>query len=101
MPVILTSALFALLHVEQWPAPLAIFFLSLGLGTVYQRSGSLVASFVIHALFNGFSTLLLFATLLAGSSIGKNINPISGYVLDCPSARSKLISGSVRSRGRR
>jgi membrane protease YdiL (CAAX protease family) len=65
-PVLLTSALFAVIHLPQWPAPIAIFFLSVGLGVVYQRTGSLVASFVMHALFNGFSTLILFQAILLG-----------------------------------
>ncbi|MGE5755539.1 MAG: lysostaphin resistance A-like protein [Planctomycetaceae bacterium] len=65
LPIVLTSAFFALVHLPQWPAPIAIFLLSLGLGTVFQRTGSLVTSFTMHALFNGFSTLmLLYATLL-------------------------------------
>jgi membrane protease YdiL (CAAX protease family) len=66
LPVVLTSAFFALVHLPQWPAPLAIFVLSMGLGTVYQRTGSLVASFTMHALFNGFSTFILFAAVLSG-----------------------------------
>jgi membrane protease YdiL (CAAX protease family) len=65
-PVLLTSALFAVVHLPQWPAPVAIFFLSMGLGVVYQRTGSLIASFVMHALFNGFSTLVLFQAVLLG-----------------------------------
>jgi hypothetical protein len=65
-PVLLTSALFAAVHLPQWPAPIAIFFLSVGLGVVYQRTGSLIASFVMHALFNGFSTLILFQAVLLG-----------------------------------
>ena len=95
MPVVLTSALFALLHAEQWPAPLAIFFLSLGLGTVYQRSGSLLTSFTIHALFNGFSTLLLFTALLAGDAVGKNLKPVSGYLRGHGSIASGSGAGPV------
>jgi membrane protease YdiL (CAAX protease family) len=95
MPVVLTSALFALLHAEQWPAPLAIFFLSLGLGTVYQRSGSLLTSFTIHALFNGFSTLLLFTALLAGDAVGKNLKPVSGYLTGHGSIASGSGAGPV------
>lgn len=65
-PIVLTSTLFALVHFPQWPAPLAIFFLSLGLGYVFERSGSLIASMVMHALFNGLGTLLLFVMILIG-----------------------------------
>jgi membrane protease YdiL (CAAX protease family) len=64
VPVVLTSAFFAAAHASQWPAPIPILMLSIALGIVYQRTGSLVASFVLHALFNGFSTLVLFWVIL-------------------------------------
>jgi membrane protease YdiL (CAAX protease family) len=60
----LTSFLFAAVHLPQWPAPLAIFLLSLGLGVVYQRTGSLVASVVMHGLFNSLATLVLLGGML-------------------------------------
>jgi membrane protease YdiL (CAAX protease family) len=65
-PVVWTAAVFAIVHVQQWPAPLALFVLALGLGTVYQRTGSLVAPIVLHALFNALSTSLLFLQVLSG-----------------------------------
>ena len=95
MPVVLTSALFALLHAEQWPAPLAIFFLSLGLGAVYQRSGSLLTSFTIHTLFNGFSTLLLFTALLAGDAVGNSLKSVSVSLKGQGSAASGFGAGPV------
>ncbi|GAC1463197.1 MAG: hypothetical protein NVSMB9_00360 [Isosphaeraceae bacterium] len=64
MPLLLTSGGFALVHAPQMPAPFAIFALSLALGTVYQRTGSLIAPFTLHALFNGFNTLLMVLSLL-------------------------------------
>lgn len=70
MPVVLTSAFFAAVHAPQWPAPIAIFLLSLGLGAVYQRTGSVLASFTMHALFNGLSTLMLFYATLSGAQPG-------------------------------
>jgi membrane protease YdiL (CAAX protease family) len=45
------------------PAPIPIFFLSLALGVLYQRTGNLASSFILHALFNGFSTLLALSVL--------------------------------------
>jgi membrane protease YdiL (CAAX protease family) len=63
--VVLTSLFFATVHLPQWPAPIAIFVLSLALGTVYQRTGSLIASIFMHATFNGLSTIALIAALLA------------------------------------
>jgi membrane protease YdiL (CAAX protease family) len=64
LPLLLSSTIFAAFHVPQMPAPIAIFFLSLVLGTLYELTGSLVPSFVLHALFNAFPTTLLVATLL-------------------------------------
>jgi len=64
--IILTSLFFAVVHAAQWPAPIAIFVLSLVLGVVYHCTGSLIASIVTHAAFNGFSTVLMFMTLLVG-----------------------------------
>jgi membrane protease YdiL (CAAX protease family) len=78
-PIILTSALFAAVHLPQWPAPIAIFLLSTGLGVVYQRTGSLIASFVMHALFNGFSTLILFQAVLLGHPADPNAAPTATW----------------------
>jgi len=63
-PVVLTSGFFALVHFPQMPAPFAIFVLSVALGILYERTGSLVASFVLHALFNGFNTTLVVFALM-------------------------------------
>jgi membrane protease YdiL (CAAX protease family) len=64
--IVITSVLFAGLHAGQWPAPIPIFILSLGLGFIYHRTGSLLAPICMHAVFNGFSTLALFISLLMG-----------------------------------
>jgi membrane protease YdiL (CAAX protease family) len=64
--IILTSLIFAALHAAQWPAPIPLFLLALGLGIVYQRTGSLIAPVCMHAVFNGFSTLMLFYVTLGG-----------------------------------
>lgn len=61
---ILTSGLFALIHLPQWPAPVPIFVLSMALGNLYMRTGSLVAAIAMHATFNLFSTLVLFFSQL-------------------------------------
>ncbi len=67
--IILTSIVFAAVHAAQWPAPIGLFFLSLVIGTVYQRTGSLIAAVVVHATFNGLSTLAMFMAILAGQVI--------------------------------
>ncbi|WP_406700440.1 CPBP family intramembrane glutamic endopeptidase [Singulisphaera sp. Ch08] len=95
-PIVLTSILFALVHFPQWPAPLAIFFLSLGLGYVFERSGSLIAAMVMHALFNGLGTLLLFVMILVGglpapaANKKVKVNPPPGCVVPEPTIRRIL-----------
>jgi membrane protease YdiL (CAAX protease family) len=63
---VLTSLFFAGLHAAQWPAPIPLFVLSLTLGLLYQRTGSLWAPFALHATFNGLSTGVLLLGLWAG-----------------------------------
>lgn len=73
--IVFTSILFALAHSEQWPAPVALFFLSLSLGFVFQRTGSLWSTFVVHALFNGLSTAVLFWSILGPEPSVKTVEP--------------------------
>ncbi len=54
-----TSLLFACIHTAVWPTPVPLFVLSLGLGILAQRSGSLVGPIVMHGLFNGISCVQL------------------------------------------
>ena len=54
--VFITSIIFALAH--PWFTWLPIFVLSLCLGYVYERTGNLWVSVLMHAAFNGFSILL-------------------------------------------
>ncbi len=65
------SLIFALLHGKQWPAPIPIFILSLGLGYLFQRTGSLVPNITLHMVFNGISTMLMF--LIAGSGLADRL----------------------------
>lgn len=62
-PIVLTSALFAMLHFEQMPAPFAIFALSLMLGRLYDSARGLLPAIVLHSLFNGFNTTLMLLAL--------------------------------------
>jgi membrane protease YdiL (CAAX protease family) len=66
---VIVSVIFAGLHSAVWPTPIPIFFLSLGLGVLYQRTGSLIPSMALHMTFNGVSTMLMLLTL--GASLPK------------------------------
>jgi membrane protease YdiL (CAAX protease family) len=54
-----TSLFFATLHSGMWPIPIPIFVLSLFLGVLAYRSGSLLPSITLHALFNGVTMLFI------------------------------------------
>lgn len=55
--IVLASMAFALLH-EPWSVPL-IFILSLMLGYIYERTGTLWAPVTVHFVFNAASVLLV------------------------------------------
>ena len=63
---VIVSLIFASLHAAVWPTPIPIFFLSLGLGFLYQRTGSLIGPIALHMTFNGVSTTLMF--LIVGNN---------------------------------
>jgi membrane protease YdiL (CAAX protease family) len=54
--ILLASACFAAVHAQLHALP-ALFLLSVLMGFVYERTGSLLAPFLVHAIFNG-KTLL-------------------------------------------
>ena len=94
--IVSTSLIFASLHAGQWPAPIPIFVLAIGLGVVYQRTGSLIATICMHAVFNGISTLTLFLVLLSGVPIeaGKRIDPPAIEKVD-PVEKVKPVTADV------
>jgi membrane protease YdiL (CAAX protease family) len=73
--IVLTSIFFASVHAAQWPAPIPLFALALVIGTVFYRTGSLIAAIFMHASFNGMSTLMLFIGVLAGQKLGNDNLP--------------------------
>lgn len=50
---------FAGVHYGQWPAPIPLLLLAVGLGVLYRRTGGIVAPMAMHATFNGLSTSVL------------------------------------------
>lgn len=64
--IVITSVLFGLAHWSQGPAPISLFVLSLGIGYLYQRTGSLVACIVVHMLLNAITMALFSIDLILG-----------------------------------
>jgi membrane protease YdiL (CAAX protease family) len=60
--VILASAIFAVVHAPAvaWEALPALFVLGLGMGWLYEASGSLLPPVLLHAGFNALNVALLF-----------------------------------------
>lgn len=56
--IVLTSLLFASIHedISHWPS---LFVLALGLGYAYEKSGSLLRSIFMHAMFNGINIAIV------------------------------------------
>jgi hypothetical protein len=61
MPIIVSSLLFALMHLGQGPAPIALFVFSLVLGFLYRQTHRLWPSMVVHCLLNAVTIVVLFA----------------------------------------
>ena len=63
VPVVVSSTVFALLHVGAGAAPVSLFPLALILGYLYLRTGRLAPCVMTHALFNGFNLGLLLLSM--------------------------------------
>jgi hypothetical protein len=62
--IVVISILWAMLHIQyDWAGVLQIFIVGLFLGWMRWRSGSLVLTFLLHALFNLEGTLETLALL--------------------------------------
>ena len=55
LPIVLTSIAFAAMHIGQGAAFIPLFFLSLGLGYLYQRTGRITASLIVHLVLNALT----------------------------------------------
>jgi membrane protease YdiL (CAAX protease family) len=62
--IVVTSVLFAGLHVGQGAAYIPLFFLALALGYVTQKTGSILPAIIIHVSLNSLSTIMLAWTYL-------------------------------------
>lgn len=66
-PVVMSSGVFAVMHMGQGLAPIALFVMSLGLGYLYRQTGRLWPCIVVHALLNAFSLIGFGLQTAAGS----------------------------------
>jgi membrane protease YdiL (CAAX protease family) len=84
LAIVSTSLFFAAMHAAQWPAPIAIFILSVALGTLYHRTGSLLSAIAMHGTFNGYSTLLLLHQALSRqidpNHAAQQVEPVAGFI---------------------
>ena len=64
--IVLTSVVFAAMHIGQGAAFIPLFFLSLGLGYLYQRTGRITASLVVHVVLNALTMCVEFSRIGAG-----------------------------------
>jgi membrane protease YdiL (CAAX protease family) len=67
MPVLVSSTLFASMHLGQGAAPIPLFVLAVGLGWLMQRTGSLIPCIIVHMLLNNWSLANLLLTNSAAS----------------------------------
>lgn len=65
-PIVISSLAFSLMHLGHGADPVPLFFLALALGYLYQRTGRLLPSVVVHFCLNGCSMLMLWFSLAAG-----------------------------------
>ena len=64
LPIIVSSALFSLAHLSHGPDWVALFLLAIGLGYLYQRTGRILPSMVVHFLVNALAMMQLWAAVL-------------------------------------
>ena len=74
-PILITSVLFAMMHMGQGPAPIPLFFLSLGIGYVFRKTGSFVPCVIIHLLLNSISMTVLTLGILYPELAGPQTQP--------------------------
>lgn len=64
--IVISSLFFSLLHLGHGADPIPLFFLALVLGYLYQRTGRLLPSVVVHFCLNTCSLIALWFSLAAG-----------------------------------
>ena len=65
-PIVVTSLIFAAVHLGQGAAPIPLFFLSIGLGFLYRANGRLTPVIVVHLLLNAATLVMAYFNANAG-----------------------------------
>jgi membrane protease YdiL (CAAX protease family) len=68
MPLVLSAGVFAAMHLGHGPDAIPLFFFALGLGHLYQRTGSVVPCIVAHLLLNASSMVVLWLKISAAKA---------------------------------
>lgn len=63
VPILVSSGLFALAHLQHGPDWIPLFFLALGLGYLYQRTRRIQPCIIVHMLVNGLGILQLWSAV--------------------------------------
>ena len=79
-PIVITSVLFAAVHLGQGPAPIPLFFLSLGLGYVFRKTGSFIPCIFIHFVLNALSLTLLTLGIMYPELMPQEIESAHAYI---------------------
>ncbi|MBT4691868.1 MAG: CPBP family intramembrane metalloprotease [Planctomycetaceae bacterium] len=67
--IVVTSVLFAGLHVGQGAAYIPLFFLAIALGYMTQKTGSILPAIIVHVSLNSLSTITLAWTYLQSTIV--------------------------------
>ena len=59
VPILVSSGLFAIAHLQHGPDWVPLFFLAVGIGYLYQRTRRVLPCIVVHMLVNGLGVLQL------------------------------------------
>ena len=63
LPIVVSSGLFALAHLQHGPDWIPLFVLALGLGYLYQRTQRVLPCIVVHVLFNSLAIIQIWANV--------------------------------------
>ena len=79
-PIVLTSIIFAGVHLGQGPAPIPLFFLSIGLGYLFRQTGSLVPCVIVHLALNAVSMSILSLSLMYPELVPADAEPAPAFL---------------------